>query len=105
MFTAQTQPAQVQAGALSTDDVNIYQGVGALAVVSTVGACTLGVAIAAPVPVIGTIGCGAALMYYGSRLSQQDEAAESDTNTETNSTEIKKTDKKIVGTAPSVAAA
>ena len=75
MFTGSPVSATQTAGALSTEDVNAYQAVGALTVVSVVGASTLGMAIAAPVPVIGTIACGAGLLYYGSRTNGADAEA------------------------------
>ena len=74
MFTA-TPTAQLNnaAGALSTDDVNIYQSVGALTVVSVVGASTLAMAVAAPVPVLGTVAVGGGLLYYGTKIANGDD--------------------------------
>ena len=74
MYTvpANNTQASASAGALSTDDVNIYQSVGALTVVSVVGASTLAMAIAAPVPVLGTVAVGSGLLYYGTKIANGD---------------------------------
>ena len=71
MLVAQSNSQQTGvAGACSTDDVNIYQAVGALTCVSVVGASTLVVGYAAPLPVLGSLAAGGAAMYFGSRLDK-----------------------------------
>jgi len=75
MFVPATVDPTTTAGALSTDDINVYQSVGALTVVSVVGASTLAMSIAAPLPVLGTVAVGSGLMYYGTKIKN----AKSDT--------------------------
>ena len=76
MFVQQITPSTDNAGALSTDDVNVYQSVGALTVVSVVGASTLAMAIAAPVPVLGTVAVGGGLLYYGTKIKNDGKATD-----------------------------
>ena len=58
MFTGSSVDSYGTAGALSTDDINMYQAVGALTVVGTMGACTIGGLIVAPAPVGIALGAG-----------------------------------------------
>lgn len=83
MFVPATVDPTTTAGALSTDDINVYQSVGALTVVSVVGASTLAMSIAAPLPVLGTVAVGGGLLYYGTKIKN----AKSDTTATSSTTD------------------
>jgi hypothetical protein len=54
------------------EGVNAYQGMGALTVIGVLGGCTFSVALAAPLPVLGTLAAGGGLMYFGHRANADD---------------------------------
>ena len=56
------------AGALGTQDLNAYQAVGAVTALGVVSGSTLGMAIAAPLPILGTVAVSAGLLYYGTKI-------------------------------------
>ncbi len=76
--------SSVEAGALGTQDINAYQAVGAVTILGVVSGSTLGMAIAAPLPILGTVGLSAGLLYYGTKV-QKDKHAERDAKSSTTS--------------------
>ena len=62
------------AGALGTQDLNAYQAVGAVTALGVVSGSTLGMAIAAPLPILGTVAISAGLMYYGGKIQKEAQA-------------------------------
>ena len=77
MFVAQSSDSTDLAGALGTQDINAYQAVGAVTAIGVVSGSTLGMAIAAPLPILGTVAISAGLMYYGGKI-QKDAHAKRD---------------------------
>jgi len=77
MFASQTSASTDMAGALGTQDINAYQAAGAVALVGVVSGSTLGAALVAPLPVLGTVAVSAGLMYYGGKV-QSDKHAKRD---------------------------
>ena len=77
MFDTQSSASTDLAGALGTQDINAYQAVGAVTALGVVSGSTLGMAIAAPLPILGTVAVSAGLMYYGTKI-QKDAHAKRD---------------------------
>ena len=69
--------SSLEAGAFGTQDLNAYQAVGAVTILGVVSGSTLGMAIAAPLPILGTVAVSAGLLYYGNK-QQADKHAERD---------------------------
>ena len=77
MFVQDTLQPESVAGALGTQDINAYQAVGAVTAIGVVSGSTLGMAIAAPLPILGTVAVSAGLLYYGTKI-QADKHAKRD---------------------------
>ena len=77
------------AGALSTDDINMYQAVGTIGIVGTMTACTLGGVIVAPAPVGLALAGSIGLAVFGDKIADhkfsmgKDSAADSKSEAKT----------------------